>query len=196
MIEAQVLQELNLDHSSLKRLALPIKQALWYGGVPAMFKAGLSQQKLQKLQQEQNSGQPAQLQQNPTSSSSTLGETVEGIPGAATSDDGHSDAASSNGADAAAAGSYGPYFRRQHLFVAATMPSLTKGDVGTTLDKLFKNARKVSGTMLHQVSCKQATMFGLLLCWQLRTILDLKLQLCSARHEPLVVAAGLHHNLL
>lgn len=46
---------------------------------------------------------------------------------------------------------YGPYLQRQYLFVAATMPSLTKADVGIELQKRFKDAVWVSGDMLHQI---------------------------------------------
>jgi hypothetical protein len=61
---------------------------------------------------------------------------------------------------------HGPYFSRQYLFVAATMPALTKGDVGIELQKRFKDAVWVSGDMLHQVrACVQQLEPSV---WQLR----------------------------
>lgn len=49
------------------------------------------------------------------------------------------------------AASAAPYFKRQYVFVAATMPSLTKADVGVELAKRFKDASWVSGDLLHRV---------------------------------------------
>lgn len=165
VMEAQVLQELSLDRSSLDKLPRTVREALWRGGVPAMFKAGFTQPKLQRLRDEQ---QPGPVQQRTGTSTSE-----QGVPDAAAAStsssrsveedgDGAGDrqrassgqGASTSGNDSGDGGSgaeYGPYFRRQHLFVAATMPALTKGDVGTELQKRFKGALWVSGDQLHQV---------------------------------------------
>lgn len=45
---------------------------------------------------------------------------------------------------------FGPYWKRQYVFVAATMPSLTKADVGNELQRRYKDAVWISGDLLHQ----------------------------------------------
>jgi cobalamin biosynthesis Mg chelatase CobN len=167
MLEAQVLQELDLDKSCLEKLPRKVKEALWQGGVPAMLKAGLTQPQIQRLrsgqqQQEQQQGMDqkpaaaaaaAELQEDAGAASSS------GVSSSA--DEAQEDRVnSSHGASSSSSSSeggstqYGPYFKRQHLFVAATMPALTKGDVGTELQKRFPSALWVSGDMLHQVRAR------------------------------------------
>lgn len=44
---------------------------------------------------------------------------------------------------------YGPYWRRQYVFVAATMPAATYNDVGTDIQKLYPDATWVATEALH-----------------------------------------------
>lgn len=145
VMEAQVLQELGLDKSALRMMPRNVTQALWKGGVPAMKKAGLTQPQIERMRS----------QQQPTSSAQDTAEPGEASTSSSSSAD-DDRAASSQGTSTTGSSSaqYGPYNIRQHLFVAATMPALTKGDVGTELQKRFPGALWVSGDMLHQVrSC-------------------------------------------
>lgn len=163
MTEAQVLQELALDKACLEQLPRKVKEALWKGGVSAMLKAGLTQPQIQRLrgggltnQQQPQQGQEQGQEQggedlaaaSASSSSSSRAETEEGQDTATSSSE-----ASTSGSDSSSRSSstYGPYLKRQHLFVAATMPALTKADVGKELQKRFPEALWVSGEMLHQV---------------------------------------------
>jgi hypothetical protein len=166
MLEAQVLQELELDKSCLDNLPRNVKEALWRGGVPAMLKAGLTQPQIQRLrggqqQQQQQQGRvqepaaaAAELQEDAgaASSSSSSSSADELREDRLSSSQGTSSSSSSEGGSK----QYGPYFKRQHLFVAATLPALTKGDVGTELQKRFQGALWVSGEMLHQVHTEVA----------------------------------------
>lgn len=155
VLEAQVLQELQLDRASLDKLPRKVKEALWKGGVPAMLKAGLTQPQIQRLREQgpcvQQSSSTVQQQQD---EEETAGEAAA----AAASSSSDSERASSSSHTSTSSGDdgsstqYGPYFDRQYLFVAATMPALTKGDVGTELQKWFPGALWVSGDMLHHVS--------------------------------------------
>ncbi|KAG1671885.1 hypothetical protein FOA52_003452 [Chlamydomonas sp. UWO 241] len=45
---------------------------------------------------------------------------------------------------------YGPYWRRQYLFVAATMPSITLSDVGADIQRMFPTIEWLSSELLHQ----------------------------------------------
>lgn len=127
MIESQVMSELDISEQQFSRLPRHVKQACWEGGVPAMIKAGYkfnsSNQQQQHGEDSSSSSQQQQQQSLQMASRSTISQQQQ----------------------------YGPYFKRQYLFVAATMPVMTKGDVGTELQKRFKNAVWVSGDMLHQV---------------------------------------------
>lgn len=162
IIEAQVLQELDLDRSALDKLSRNIKEACWKGGVPAMRKAGLSQARLQRLREEQPSRHAdslqgsSQLQQQQQQlpidapGEAAADDSREGGSATSSSSEGTSSSTSSTGSSDSQA-EYGPYFKRQYLFIAATMPALTKGDVGIELQKRFPGALWVSGDMLHQV---------------------------------------------
>ncbi|KAJ9510572.1 hypothetical protein QJQ45_027441 [Haematococcus lacustris] len=44
---------------------------------------------------------------------------------------------------------FGPYWRRQYVFVAATMPAVTLHDVGTQIEKLYPDAEWVATPSLH-----------------------------------------------
>jgi hypothetical protein len=149
VMEAQVLQELGLDKSALRLLPRNVTQALWKGGVPAMKKAGLTQPQIERMRS----------QQQPTSSAQDAAESVEafttnsssGSSSSSSADDDRANSSQGTSTSGSSSGQYGPYNIRQHLFVAATMPALTKGDVGTELQKRFPGALWVSGDMLHQV---------------------------------------------
>ncbi len=45
--------------------------------------------------------------------------------------------------------SFGPYWRRQYLFAAATMPSITFSDVGNEIQRLFPSLEWLSSEQLH-----------------------------------------------
>lgn len=66
-------------------------------------------------------------------------------PRSSQSDDDAAAASSSSGT-----GSYGPYPRRQYLFVAATMPNVTKADAGAELQQRYRQAVWVTGDLLHR----------------------------------------------
>ncbi|GIL72689.1 hypothetical protein Vretifemale_2933 [Volvox reticuliferus] len=51
---------------------------------------------------------------------------------------------------------YGPYWRRQYIFSAATMPTITFSDVGSQIQKMYPDATWVSTELLH-VSKPQVT---------------------------------------
>ncbi len=44
---------------------------------------------------------------------------------------------------------YGPYWRRQYIFAAATMPTITYSDVGSQIQKMYPQATWVSTELLH-----------------------------------------------
>lgn len=44
---------------------------------------------------------------------------------------------------------YGPYWRRQYIFSAATMPTITFSDVGSQIQKNYPDAEWVSTELLH-----------------------------------------------
>lgn len=161
MTEAQVLQELALDKACLEQLPRKVKEALWKGGVPAMLKAGLTRPQIQRLrgggltnqQLQQGQEQGGQDLAAASASSSSSRAEAEGQD-TATSSSEASTSGSGSGSDSdsdSRSSAYGPYLKRQHLFVAATMPALTKADVGKELQKRFPEALWVSGEMLHQV---------------------------------------------
>lgn len=45
---------------------------------------------------------------------------------------------------------YGPYWRRQYIFVAATMPAVTSSDVGGEIQHMFPEATWIATDLLHQ----------------------------------------------
>ena len=45
---------------------------------------------------------------------------------------------------------FGPYWRRQYVFVAATMPSILTADVGSVIQKLYPDAEWITGELLHR----------------------------------------------
>lgn len=45
---------------------------------------------------------------------------------------------------------FGPYWRRQYVFVAATMPSITLSDVGSEIERMFPDVQWLSSELLHQ----------------------------------------------
>jgi hypothetical protein len=45
---------------------------------------------------------------------------------------------------------FGPYWRRQYLFAAATMPSVMMSDVGNNIQRMFPDIEWVSSELLHQ----------------------------------------------
>ena len=45
---------------------------------------------------------------------------------------------------------FGPYWHRQYMFVAATMPSVTWSDAGSEIQKLYPEATWVATELLHQ----------------------------------------------
>jgi hypothetical protein len=147
-MEAQVLRELGLDKSALGMLPRNVTQALWKGGVPAMKKAGLTQPQIERMR--------SQPRQQPASSAQDAAEFADAYSGSSSgssssADDNRVTSSQGTSTSGSSSGQYGPYNIRQHLFVAATMPALTKGDVGTELQKRFAGALWVSGDMLHQV---------------------------------------------
>lgn len=178
IIEAQVLQELDLDRSALDQLPRNIKEACWKGGVPAMRKAGLSQARLQRLRGEQPSRH--------AEGSSQLQEQQQHLPADAPGEAAGGDSreggiamSSSSTSSSDSQAEYGPYFKRQYLFIAATMPALTKGDVGVELQKRFPGALWVSGDMLHQVCV------GLLAPIAAGVLLCVAVCPCSKQHRAL-----------
>ena len=46
--------------------------------------------------------------------------------------------------------SFGPYWRRQYVFCAATMPSVTMSDVGSEIERMFPTVEWISSELLHQ----------------------------------------------
>lgn len=44
---------------------------------------------------------------------------------------------------------FGPYWRRQYVFAAATMPSITFSDVGSRITKLYPDAEWLATDALH-----------------------------------------------
>lgn len=52
-------------------------------------------------------------------------------------------------APVAADAEFGPYWRRQYVFVAATMPAITPDDVGSQIERLFPDAKWVASSALH-----------------------------------------------
>jgi hypothetical protein len=149
-LEAQVMEELQISDEEWDRVPRSMKQACWEGGAPAMLKAGF-RRKSQQQQQQQEEGEAQEADASSSSSSSSVATTAD-VDAAAernageASTSGRSSSSSSGGSS-----TYGPYLKRQYLFVAATMPSLTKADVGIELQKRFKDAVWVSGDMLHQI---------------------------------------------
>jgi hypothetical protein len=148
MLEAQVIEELAISDEEWDRIPRSIKQACWEGGAPAMLKAGFRRksQQQQQQQQQQDEGE-AQEADSPSSSSSSSASIAESDAAA----ERNTGEASTSGRPSSSSSMYGPYLQRQYLFVAATMPSLTKADVGIELQKRFKDAVWVSGDMLHQI---------------------------------------------
>jgi hypothetical protein len=124
------MQELSISDEEWERIPRIIKQACWEGGAPAMLKAGF--RRTTQQQQQQDAEQVPEAADSSSSSSSN--SSAEALNSSSSS-----------------SGTYGPYLKRQYLFVAATMPSLTKADVGMELQKRFKDAVWVSGDMLHQI---------------------------------------------
>eukprot|EP00798_Chlamydomonas_sp_ICE-L_P007804 gene7804-1001_t len=49
---------------------------------------------------------------------------------------------------------YGPYWKRQYVFAAATMPSITYSDAGSEINKLYPDAEWVCTDLLHQSKIK------------------------------------------
>lgn len=45
---------------------------------------------------------------------------------------------------------FGPYWRRQYIFCAATMPSVTMSDVGSEIERMFPTVEWISSELLHQ----------------------------------------------
>ncbi|KAF6254436.1 P-loop containing nucleoside triphosphate hydrolase protein [Scenedesmus sp. NREL 46B-D3] len=138
-LEAQVLEELGIPDEEWDRVPRSIKQACWQGGAPAMLKAGFRR----RPQQPQG-----ELPDTDVPSSSSSGEAD--TPAERSAGDASPSSSSGSGSSDGSV-TYGPYLKRQYLFVAATMPSLTKADVGVELQKRFRDAQWVSGDMLHQI---------------------------------------------
>jgi hypothetical protein len=134
LLEQQVATELGMDIDEVLSLSRPLKMALWEAGVPAMLKAGF---KLPK-------GMPGSDDASGSPSSSSDGSRSSGGADAEADRRTSSKHASSSGRN------FGPYFHRQYVFVAATMPAMTKSDVGTELQKRHKNAVWISGDLLHK----------------------------------------------
>lgn len=44
---------------------------------------------------------------------------------------------------------FGPYWKRQYVFAAATMPSITFSDVGSRINKLYPEAQWIATDALH-----------------------------------------------
>jgi hypothetical protein len=146
-LEAQVMEELDISDEEWDRVPRSIRQACWEGGAPAMLKAGFRRKSQQQQQQQQQQEEEGDAQEaDPSSSTSSSGtSTAESDAAAERSSCEASTSGRSNSS------TYGPYLKRQYLFVAATMPSLTKADVGIELQKRFKDAVWVSGDMLHHI---------------------------------------------
>jgi hypothetical protein len=138
------MEEFDISDEEWDRIPRSIKQACWEGGAPAMIKAGFRRKSQQQQQQQQGEDAATEDAPNSSSSSSSAG------PDAAAERSGGT-ATTSGGSSSSSSSMYGPYLKRQYLFVAATMPSLTKADVGMELQKRFKDAVWVSGDMLHQI---------------------------------------------
>ncbi len=45
---------------------------------------------------------------------------------------------------------YGPYWRRQYIYAAATMPTATLSDVGAVIDRMHPDAVWATTDLLHQ----------------------------------------------
>jgi len=52
-------------------------------------------------------------------------------------------------AEEGAGPAFGPYWRRQYVFAAATMPSITFSDVGSRINKLYPDAEWIATDALH-----------------------------------------------
>eukprot|EP00879_Flechtneria_rotunda_P026452 GHRR01028203.1.p1 GENE.GHRR01028203.1~~GHRR01028203.1.p1 ORF type:complete len:523 (+),score=159.45 GHRR01028203.1:586-2154(+) len=153
VIESQVMEELGLSEDDIRRLPRHIRQACWDAGVPGMLKAGYKV-RTQQQQLEQPADKVPMWSEDMKQQATVQDQLATGSN--STEDGSSSDPfvkrrASSSQASSRGHSSYGPYFRRQYLLVAATMPALTKGDVGVALQKRFKEAAWVSGDMLHQI---------------------------------------------
>ncbi|GIL99171.1 hypothetical protein Vretimale_4395 [Volvox reticuliferus] len=81
---------------------------------------------------------------------------------------------------------YGPYWRRQYIFSAATMPTITFSDVGSQIQKMYPDATWVSTELLH-VSKPQVSdeSFGMTLLEAVRSDADYQ----ARRGKTLIFAA-------
>jgi len=161
------MQELDITQERFSGLPRHLKQACWEAGAPGLIKAGFRPGAQHKQQQQQQHYQESAAGHSPASDaaaqglatgqdnkldSSSLASTSSSLASSGSSLASSGSVSSSN----STSGPYGPYFKRQYLFIAATMPALTKADVGTALQKRFQDAVWVSGNLLHQVGAAQA----------------------------------------
>jgi hypothetical protein len=141
-----------LDSDAFARLPRDLKVATWEGGAPGLLKAGYRP--------------PKRVSATPAAAADSAGA-VAGVAGANEEQQGveerrasHAAASSSSSSGSQEGQQYGPYRRRQWVFVAATMPSVTKGDIGTEIQERFSSATWVQGDLLHQSKPKVGDIVG------------------------------------
>lgn len=145
LMEARVCQELGIDPDTFARLPRDLKVATWEGGAPGLLKAGFRPPKRVKAAAAAPAAGAADAGAAVADDDVQQGVEERRASHAAASSSNNSSSGSREGQQ-----QYGPYRRRQWVFVAATMPSVTKGDIGTELQERFSSATWVQGDLLHQ----------------------------------------------
>jgi hypothetical protein len=145
LMEARVCQELGIDPDTFARLPRDLKVATWEGGAPGLLKAGFRPPKRVKAAAAAPAAGAADAGAAVADDDAQQGVEERRASHAAASSSNSSSSGSREGQQ-----QYGPYRRRQWVFVAATMPSVTKGDIGTELQERFSSATWVQGDLLHQ----------------------------------------------
>jgi hypothetical protein len=151
------MQELGITEERFRSLPRHLKQACWEAGAPGLIKAGFRP----GAQQQQQHNQESAAGHSPASDAAAQGlatgqDNILDSSSLASTSSSLASSGSIGSSSNSTSGPYGPYFKRQYLFIAATMPALTKADVGTALQKRFQDAVWVSGNLLHQVGAAQA----------------------------------------
>lgn len=102
-VEAQVADQLGVEASTLATVPLPVRRAMWRGGLSAMLEAGYKPR-----------GAAAKALE-----SGTVNYDVQ-------------------------------YWKRQYVFVAATMPAALETDAGACIKQQYPDALWLSGELLHR----------------------------------------------
>lgn len=150
MSEEEVMEQCGMNREDFSRLNRFLKRACWEGGLPAMLRAGF---------------RPPGVQQGSTTSSvsgeaAAAPEGSQAEAGGAEGEQVQAEAGPSKHevdlgptAAAAAAGeqvAVSVPWRRQYVFVAATMPSALRGDTGAALKDRYPDALWLTGDLLHR----------------------------------------------